>query len=133
MGFMGLNGQVTVPALEFDRRSASEDIDAVSMLGGSARSSAPQTGVRALMLAVLEDGIRCYFSRIPRIRADAEHWVESGKRSAFSFDVICDLFGIEPDAARTALRRLRCGEKRPRMLRKRHRSIGRRSAMSIAC
>lgn len=104
--------------------------DALALLGASPAGNVPFTGVRRLMLAVLEDGIRCYFSRVPRIRAEAEMWVHSGRRAAFSFDAICDLFGVEPDAARASLRRLRRHEERPAMLRVRHRGTVRRAALS---
>lgn len=109
---------------------AVDPAEALALLGAAPAGNVPFTGVRRLMLAVLEDGIRCYFSRVPRIRAEAEVWVHSGRRAAFSFDAICDLFGVEPDAARASLRRLRRHDERPSMLRVRHRGTVRRVVLS---
>jgi hypothetical protein len=108
-------------------------VGALALLGGGAAHGVPQTGFKRLMLAVLEDGIRCYFSKVPRIRTEAEVWIGSGRRVAFSFEVICDLFGIDPGAARAALRRLRDFETRPRMLRQRHRGTSRRLSLTLPC
>ncbi len=107
--------------------------DPLSLLGASRPSTPPPSGVKALMLAVLEDGIRCYFSAVPRLRAEADHWIESGRRTAFSFVVICEILGLEPDAARAALRRLRVVDAKPSMLRKRHRATVRRASVSVPC
>lgn len=123
---------ISYATFEFDRRDDLEDLDALMLLGGGQRH-APQSGIRALMLAVLEDGIRCYFSRVPRMRAEAEHWIHAGtKRTAFSFDVICELFGLEADAARASLADLRRTERRPGMLRKRHRGAARQASISLS-
>jgi len=65
------------------------------------------TGVRALMLAVLEDGIRSFLSPMKRVRAEAERWVYRQQRSLFSFVVVCETLGLEPGAVRRALERLR--------------------------
>lgn len=103
-----------VPTVEPRRvGSASSEIDALLFLGGGERRSEPLTGVKALMLAVLEDGVRCYFSRDTRLRSEAEHWVDSPQRKlVFAFEVICDTFGIEPSAARRTLRLMRAVEQR---------------------
>lgn len=75
--------------------------------GGEPRNG-QYTGTKALMLAVLENGFRCYFSPKTRIRAEAERWVASPQgRSPFSFTVVCETLGLEPQAVRTALHRLR--------------------------
>ena len=75
--------------------------------GGEARSSA-LSGIKGLLLAVLEDGIRSYLSPVKEVRAEAEYWVASGRaRSPFSFVVICETLGLEPSAVRDALERLR--------------------------
>lgn len=60
------------------------------------------------MLAVLQNGIDSYMGPLGRVRAEAESWVntEAGC-SPFSFTVVCETLGLEPDAVRTALRRLR--------------------------
>lgn len=85
-----------------------DDIAALIGVGGGEARSAPYTGTKALMLAVLEDAIRAYLSHEPRARAEAEQWVVSRqRRSVFSFAVVCETLGLEPKAVRAALRRLR--------------------------
>jgi hypothetical protein len=80
----------------------------LTSLGGGEPRSAQYTGTKALMLAILEDGIRSYLSPVGRIRTEAEYWVKSGRqRSPFCFTVVCETLGLEPDAVRTALERLR--------------------------
>lgn len=113
------------------RRSLQEDIDVWDLLATDASRVMPRSGVRALMLAVLEDAIRCYFRGDARVRAEAELWIEVGPRhGAFSFDVICESFGLDPAATRKALRRMRNADPAPTMLRKRHRGTGRRPGIS---
>ena len=86
----------------------SEDIGALMFLGGGEHRAEPLTGVKALMLAVLEDGIRCYFSQNRLVRTEADHWIQSRQRSlVFSFEVICETFGIEASAARRTLHVMR--------------------------
>ena len=108
----------TEPSTSEPRREAGasrfgEDFDTLAFLGGGESRSAPLTGVKALMLAVLEDGIRCYFSSTRLVRTEAEHWVESRHHKlVFSFEVICETFGIEAGAARARLRALRDQGKR---------------------
>lgn len=109
-----------------------EETDALLLIGGGERRIAPQTGAKALLLAVLEDALRCYFSNVPRIRSDAEMWIDSRARTPFSFEVICDLYGIDSEAARAALRQLRRTEERPQMLRQRHRGTVRRTMLAAA-
>ena len=78
-----------------------------AVCGGEPRS-AVLSGIRGLLLAVLEDGIRSYLSPVPEVRAEAEYWVGSGRaRSPFAFVVICETLGLEPTAVRTSLERMR--------------------------
>ena len=80
-------------------------------VGGGEPRSAAYTGTKALMVAVLENGLRSYFSPKVRIRAEAERWVKTRQgRSPFSFTVVCETLGLEPDAVRVALRRLRANQ-----------------------
>lgn len=75
--------------------------------GGQPRSSA-LSGIKGLLLAVLEDGIRSYLSPVKEVRTEAEYWVGSSRaRSPFCFVVICETLGLEPSAVRDALTRLR--------------------------
>ncbi len=77
-------------------------------MGGGEASCEPLTGIKALMVAVLENGISCYLSSTPRLRAEAEYWIGAATdRSPFSFSVVCETLALEPDAVRSALRRLR--------------------------
>jgi hypothetical protein len=75
-------------------------------LGGGEPRATEYIGTKALMLAVLEEGIRNYCGPPGRVRLEAEAWVRSNRRSAFSFTVICEMLGFEPDAVRCALPRL---------------------------
>jgi hypothetical protein len=83
-------------------------------VGGGEPRGGQYTGTKALMLAVLENGVRSYFSPKTRIRAEAERWVRNAQgRSPFSFVVVCETLGLEPDAVRTALRRRRASQEAP--------------------
>jgi hypothetical protein len=83
-------------------------------IGGGESSRGPYTGVKALMLAVLDNGITCYMSHVTRIRTEAEVWVDSARtRSPFSFAVVCETLGLEPDAVRAELRRWRAADASP--------------------
>ncbi len=84
------------------------DVLGLTTVGGGEPTCGPYTGIKALMLAVLDNGIACYLSATPRIHAEAEYWImASAGRSPFSFAVVCETLRLEPDAVRTALRRLR--------------------------
>jgi hypothetical protein len=93
---------------------ASEDLTSLIGIGGGESRTAPYTGTKALMLAVLEDAIRSYLSPEPRACAEAEGWVMSRqRRSVFSFVVVCETLGLEPKAVRAALRRMRAQQLGP--------------------
>jgi|SRR5215469_8398853 len=73
-----------------------------------------QEGERGLLLAVLEDAIRCYVANINAhtrrqrlIFAEARNWFyprdEANRRAPISFEYICDLLGIETEALRRRL------------------------------
>lgn len=89
-----------------------EDSDLTADLRGMLSTGEPRqaalNGTKALLLAVLEDGIRSYLSPVHDIRTEAEYWVGSRRaRSPFCFVVICETLGLEPSAVRRALERLR--------------------------
>lgn len=91
------------------------DLSRFTSLGGGEARSSQYTGTKALMLAILEDGIRSYLSPVGRIRSEAEYWVRSARqRSPFCFMVVCETLGLEPEAVRTALERLRARNVSPR-------------------
>ena len=75
-------------------------------IGGGEPRMGEYTGTKALMLAVLEDGIRTYCGPTGRARNEAEYWVHSDLRWPFAFTVVCEALNLEPDAVRRALRRL---------------------------
>jgi hypothetical protein len=103
----------------------------VSLGGGEPRTS-EYSGSMALMLAVLEDGIRSYLSPIDRTRSEAEAWIESRRQDLlFSFHVVCQTLGLEPNAVRRALRRLRSKNASPRGTIGRSRPNVRRSARAL--
>jgi hypothetical protein len=71
--------------------------------------------IKRLMLAVLEDAMRCYqtyaSSRNPyrrRLFIEAERWLMDRKADGvFSFENVCETVGIDPGCLRTGLRRWR--------------------------
>jgi len=82
--------------------------DLLGMLSGGEPRHSALNGTKALLLAVLEDGIRSYLSPVHDVRTEAEYWVGSRRgRSPFCFVVICETLGLEPSAVRRALERLR--------------------------
>ncbi len=90
------------------------DIRAGTLSGGESRGT-EYTGTKALMLAVLEDGIRSYLSPAGRLRSEAEYWVTAKKQlSPFSFNVVCETLGLEAEAVREALEKMRAKNVTPR-------------------
>jgi hypothetical protein len=88
-----------------------------------------------LLLAVLEDAIRCYTlaarsGRRSHQRAleEVKEWVNTrGDHDLFSFDSICRVFDLEPDLLRHQLDSMRGANLRPRRLR----TVGRRTTIAI--
>jgi hypothetical protein len=78
----------------------------VGICGGETRSG-PVTGIKALMLAILQDGIQAYLGRQARARTEAEVWIMSRRRTVFSFVTVCECLGLEPEWVRVILLRLR--------------------------
>lgn len=71
---------------------------------------------RNLMLAVLEDAIRCFLgyrdgdnsARNRLAYADARDWINSKSRySIFAFRNLCEIVGINPDSLKRELNRIR--------------------------
>jgi len=66
---------------------------------------------RALMYAVLKDGIRCFYKNVgatrrkyKRICAEAEEWIADDCWDyAFSFRVVCEMLGIDSECLRNRL------------------------------
>ena len=110
------------------------DVDLIRLisLGGGEPRTSEYSGSMALMLAVLEDGIRSYLSPTERTRMEAEAWIESRRQDLlFSFHVVCQTLGLEPNAVRRALRRLRTKNASPRTALGRSRPNVRRAARSL--
>lgn len=81
----------------------------------SRRDDSAMAPVKRLMMAVLEDALRCFQNNAdaksgPRKRlfVEAEQWLcGSGGDGPFSFDTICETLGIEPQFLRAGLRQWR--------------------------
>jgi hypothetical protein len=70
------------------------------------------------MLAVLDNAVQYYCGPAGRPRAEAEQWFAArNTRSPFSFKTVCEVLGLDPDAARQAIKVLR--ERTPPRMRKR--------------
>ena len=66
------------------------------------------SGMRALMLAVLEDGINNLSSPDGRLRTEAEIWITRREsRYVFSFEVICETLDLNPFAVRHSVVRIK--------------------------
>ena len=82
--------------------------------GGESRTG-QLTGTKALMLAVLEDGIRSFLSSSRLLSSEAEFWIYTHRRqSPFSFSVVCEMLGLDADAVRNTLRRMKRDNVSPR-------------------
>jgi hypothetical protein len=70
-------------------------------------AAAPASGIRALMLAVLEDAIQHFGLPVGFKQAEAERWIMSPEHLyVFSFAVICETLNLEPSAVRRSVIRL---------------------------
>jgi hypothetical protein len=70
-------------------------------------TNSPSSGIRSLMVAVLDDAIHCLSSPERLVRAEAEIWITNPRSEyLFSFAVICEELDIEPGAIRRSVRRL---------------------------
>jgi len=71
--------------------------------------------IKRLMLAILEDALRCLHKHADarngarrRVYREAEQWLCSESENAlFSFTVVCETLGIEPEYLRSGLRQWR--------------------------
>ena len=89
-------------------RALDGEMAALLGIGGGDGRGLPMSGVRGLMLAMLEDAVRSYLGSLPRCREEAEAWIESRQSLwVFSFSTVCETLGLEPPAVRVALRRMR--------------------------
>jgi hypothetical protein len=73
------------------------------------------TPIKRLMMAILEDALRCFQNnagattgRRKRLFQEAEEWLcGSGGEGPFSFNMVCEALGIEPEFLRNELLRWR--------------------------
>jgi hypothetical protein len=107
----------TAEALKNDRspESLSElfapDVVLPEQFFEGARRDSYISGEKALMLAVLEDGIRCFQEHLrnprsnPRLLSrEAEDWIRAVDYDwPFSFNNVCETLSIDPSALRAAL------------------------------
>jgi hypothetical protein len=92
----------------FDLEDDDLDLLRLAPVTGGEPRSGQLTGTKALMLAVLEDGIRSYLGNSRIISQDADYWIHSHKRqSPFSFAVVCEMLGLDAEAVRKTLRRMK--------------------------
>jgi hypothetical protein len=106
----------------FQHAGSMRDMDALTELFGpdivlpeqiveGYRNDSYLSGEKALMLAVLEDGIRCFQEHLrnprynPRLLSQqAEEWIRVEDWDwPFSFNNVCDTLGLDPEALRSAL------------------------------
>jgi len=98
---LGLAPTATDEELEIDLLSSSS-------IGGGDPNRTPITGTRALMLAVLEDAIRCFLDGGRRVSDEAERWIKANWRSSpFSFVIICETLRLDPQAVRCMLDKMK--------------------------
>ena len=84
------------------------DYTRLSPVTGGEPRTGQLTGTKALMLAVLEDGIRSYLGGSRILAQDAEYWIFSHRRqSPFSFMVVCEILGLDAEAVRKTLKQMR--------------------------
>lgn len=114
-------GQIDTPAdtVRADRTPESlaelfaPDIVLPEQFFEGARRDSYISGEKALMLAVLEDGIRCFQEHLrnprsnPRLLSEqAEAWIRAVDYEwPFSFNNVCETLGLNPEALRGALLR----------------------------
>lgn len=125
------NGAFRIVDLDPDATilTIADDFELLATLGGGESRGTDYTGTKALMLAILEDGVRAYLGPTPRLRAEAELWVTNPQRRwIFSFDIICETLGLEPDSVRAVLLRWRESRTSPDTLREARRDRMRAAA-----
>jgi hypothetical protein len=79
---------------------------------GDKQGQGDYLALRALTLAVLEDGIACfqgYLFKLSRrneaLSREAEEWINSKDDGIFTFNNVCETLGLDPDIVRKGLQR----------------------------
>jgi hypothetical protein len=85
-----------------------DEVRVQGRIGGGDRADSMLAGIKALMLAVLEDAIQSFLSTNRIERDEAEAWMTMRKQNwTFSIVNVCLTLGLEPSAVRQALRVMR--------------------------
>jgi hypothetical protein len=113
MSTNGRNGSAAFEAWP----AATPEISMTGLVVSEPREEAPAQGERRLLIALLEDAVRCYqkyaFSgtrRGRRLFREADAWFTDPDLDVdIRFEFVCDVLGIEADSVRDALRRWRAG------------------------
>jgi len=86
---------------------------------GAKQREPDDQALRALMFAVLEDGIACfqgYFFKPSRtnerLYCEVEEWIHSDDDGPFSFNNICDTLGLDPGRLRKGLKQWKARQMR---------------------
>lgn len=103
-----MEGRSLTPLSRVEMDDDDLNISSLQFVCGGESRSGRLTGTKALMVAVLEDGIRSYLRGSGLAARDAHFWVNSQRRhSPFSFVVVCEVLGLSPGAVRETLQKLR--------------------------
>lgn len=119
---------------------ALDDLLHSASVGGGEPTSSEHTGTKALMLAILEDGLRALLDTNQRVSEEAARWMSSRHDTwVFSFSTVCQTLNLDPDAVRRAAHQMKTdnvsarrviGRNRPNSRRYGRVSVGRRSGSS---
>ncbi len=70
--------------------------------------SVPLVGIKALMIAILDDAVRAYLGPSDRGHEEAWTWMaQSRSQWVFSFSVVCETLQLDASAVRSAVVKLR--------------------------
>jgi len=96
-------------------------------MGGGEPCTSEYTGTRALMLAVLDNGLRCFLASNRSAREEAEVWMSRRQDDwPFSFSAVCQTLGLDATAVRRAVYAIREKNLSPRRVLGRSRPNARR-------
>jgi len=91
---------------------AEEDLNLDLLSSAAIGDATPEppfmAGTRSLMLAVLEDAVRCFLDGGKYVSEEARNWIYSNRRSwPFAFVVVCETLRLEPSAVRRMLAQMK--------------------------
>lgn len=117
-----------------------DDLLHSASVGGGEPTTSEHTGTKALMLAILEDGLRALLDTNQRVSEEAARWMSSRQDTwVFSFSTVCQTLNLDPDAVRRAAMRMKAnnlsarrviGRNRPNSRRFGRVTVGRRPGSS---